>query len=84
MYDREAIKTKLLSIIREYNLVNAAEIDSLLDQDLINSGVIDSMAMIRMQALVEHDFGVTIPEELMVGHLRTINDFIDFIVKNQQ
>jgi acyl carrier protein len=84
MKDRESVKVKLIALIREHHLLETDDFYSLFDKDLINTGMINSMAMIRMQAIVEHDFGVTIPEELMVGHLRTINDFIDFIEKNQQ
>jgi acyl carrier protein len=84
MPKREDIKSKLLNLIREHNLLETTDFESMLDKDLLNSGIINSMAMIRMQAIVEHDFGVTIPEDLMIGHLRTINNFIDYIANCQK
>lgn len=48
--------------------------------DLIESGLIDSLAVITMIAEIERDFGIELPlEELDIDQFRTIHRIADFL-----
>ena len=57
---------------------NSTQIDP--NESLINSGVLDSLALLRLIAFIEEQFNVTIEDsEVIPENLETINDIIDFI-----
>jgi acyl carrier protein len=41
-------------------------------QDLIDAGIIDSMGLLSLQTLIEEHYRLTIPQELFVMELRTL------------
>src|SRR5262249_45754968 len=43
-----------------------------IDQDLLESSVIDSMGLVTLQCLVEEAYGVYIPEAVFVAELRSL------------
>ena len=63
MTSREEIKEKLVNLLIENSLFPDSEIASIMDEDLINAGLIDSMAFIKLRVLLEEDFNVFIPEK---------------------
>jgi acyl carrier protein len=50
------------------------------DQSLVNSGAIDSLAILRLIAFVEEKFGVQVEdEELIPENFETVNIIKDFV-----
>lgn len=48
--------------------------------DLLGSGILDSMAMISLIAFVEKTFNIeVIPEEMIIENFMTVKDITDFI-----
>jgi len=43
------------------------------DEDLVESGFIDSMGLLAMQCLIDENYGVSIPAVVFAVELRTIN-----------
>ena len=84
MTSREEIKEKLVNLLIENSLFPDSEIASIMDEDLINAGLIDSMAFIKLRVLLEEDFNVFIPEEKLIQDIRTINQMIDYIAAEQK
>jgi len=77
--DYQGVKDKLIEQFKENNIIENADYESILNKDLINSGLIDSMAMMKAQAIIEDEFGVEIPEEKLLGDLRTLDDMIKYL-----
>jgi acyl carrier protein len=48
----------------------------------MDAGAIDSMAVITLNCLVEENFSLQIPPEVMAIELRTIRDLIQYIAEN--
>ena len=50
------------------------------DADLIDSGVLDSLALVELLFALEREFGVTIPlEELDIDTFRTVSSIADLV-----
>jgi len=66
-------------IVNEIMLAdNSTQIDP--NESLINSGVLDSLALLRLIAFIEEQFSVTIEDsEVIPENLETINDIVVFI-----
>lgn len=54
------------------------------DESLISSGVLDSLALLRVIAFIEEQFGITVEDsEVIPENLETVNDIRSFIEKKQ-
>ncbi len=61
---------------------NSTKIDP--DESLINSGVLDSLALLRLIAFIEEQFKVTVEDsEVIPENLETINDITAFVVEKR-
>ena len=50
------------------------------DTDLIDGGLLDSLALVELLFAMEREFNVTIPlEELDIDRFRTVNSIADFV-----
>lgn len=57
---------------------NSTKIDP--DESLINSGVLDSLALLRLIAFIEEQFNVTVEDsEVIPENLETLNDIVAFV-----
>ena len=57
---------------------NSTKIDP--NESLINSGVLDSLALLRLIAFIEEQFSVTVEDsEVIPENLETINDIVAFV-----
>jgi acyl carrier protein len=57
---------------------NSTKIDP--NESLINSGVLDSLALLRLIAFIEEQFKVTVEDsEVVPENLETINDIVAFV-----
>ena len=56
-----------------------------LDESLISSGILDSMALLQLIVFIEEQFGVTVGDgELNPTNFETINQIKSFVEKKQQ
>ena len=58
--DLDALENKLASFVARETGADAASIGS--STELLSSGLIDSVALVRMAALVEREVGIVIPD----------------------
>ena len=57
---------------------NSTKIDP--NESLISSGVLDSLALLRLIAFIEEQFKVTVEDsEVIPENLETINDIVTFV-----
>ncbi len=77
------VKTRVLYLIREAEIFET-DPESLLDKDLFEESLIDSLTMTQIRALIEDEFGCPISEKEFVENLHSINDVIQFIVRNTE
>jgi acyl carrier protein len=50
--------------------------------DILNSGLIDSMGLIYMQAMIEQEFGVELSTEMLITELRDIDRIAAYVARN--
>jgi acyl carrier protein len=54
------------------------------DMDLINTGIIDSLAVLKTVAFIENEFDVSLdPEEIDTDNLKTIAEIAQLIAKKR-
>lgn len=52
--------------------------------DLLGSGILDSMAMVRLIAYVEETFEIKVaPEEMIIENFMTVEDISNFILSKK-
>lgn len=50
--------------------------------DILNSGLIDSMGLTYMQAMIEEEFGVELTTEMLITELRDIDRIAAYVALN--
>jgi acyl carrier protein len=78
----DTVKEKLLHLCKQNEIFQLDDLEASIDEDLMDAGAIDSMAVITLNCLVEENFSLQIPPEVMAIELRTIRDLIQYIVEN--
>jgi acyl carrier protein len=73
------IKEKLLAACLEQGLFEAADVPGIWNADLIDSGAINSMGLLALEGILEENFGVAIPHEMLVAELRTLNKLAEHV-----
>lgn len=73
------IKEELFAACLEQGLFEAADAPGIWNADLIDSGAIDSMGLLTLEGILEEDFGVAIPHEMLVAELRTLNKLAEYV-----
>jgi acyl carrier protein len=74
------MKEKLLSYISEV-LANETLEDALeVDDDLLGSGILDSLGVIRLISFIETEFNFDIkPEEMVIENFMTVSHVLEFL-----
>ncbi|UCG22656.1 MAG: acyl carrier protein [Chloroflexota bacterium] len=55
------------------------------DQSLLNSGIIDSLALLRLIGFIEDQYGITIDDgEVIPENFETINDMVRLVERKRQ
>jgi hypothetical protein len=74
----DEIREELLARCIEHGLfTTSAEVD--LDEDLVESGRVDSMGLETMHAVIDDVYGVVIPAAVFAVELRTLNRIARYI-----
>jgi acyl carrier protein len=74
------MKEKLISYISEV-LANETLEDALeVDDDLLGSGILDSLGVIRLISFIETEFNFDIkPEEMVIENFMTVSHVLEFL-----
>jgi acyl carrier protein len=75
----EEILQGLAAIVEEVAGVDAADVTP--DKAFVDDLDIDSLSMVEIAVQAEDKFGVKIPDDEL-ANLKTVNDAVDYIVKN--
>lgn len=64
-----AVAARIMELIRDHLNIDVSSVDT----DLIEGGLLDSLALVELLFEIEQEFGVDIPvDELEPEHLRTV------------
>ena len=70
------IETELLSGQENVNLTS--------DEDLLTTGIIDSLGIMKLIAYLETEFNITIPaEDMTIEYFMTVDDMADYVSARQ-
>ncbi len=78
------MKEAINEYISQHLLAGATDTAISNSDDLLGSGLIDSMGMMRLIAFIEERFGIQVPpEEMVLEHFMTINDMEAYLLTKQ-
>jgi acyl carrier protein len=78
MSTHQEITCHLLRALREQNIFEK-DPETLLDTDLVEASLVDSLSMTMLQALIEEEFNIKLDQKTMINKLHTINDIINYL-----
>lgn len=76
------IKESLIHLCEDSGIVTAENIHDVFDDDLIESGILDSMGVVCLQEQIETRYNVTISQEQFIAELHTLNKLVTFLSAN--
>ena len=79
MADNTEILSGLAEIVEEVAGIDTAEVSP--EKSFVDDLDIDSLSMVEIAVQAEDKFGVKIPDDEL-ANLKTVNDAVDYIVKN--
>ncbi|MEL6635588.1 MAG: acyl carrier protein [Bacteroidota bacterium] len=67
------------------NLLDADEAFQLTaDEDLLSSGLVDSVGMMNLIAFIEEEFGLPIPpEDMVIEHFITVENMVNYLERRK-
>ena len=69
----------------ENEVLNGQEVDLTPDDDLLGSGLVDSMGMMRLIGHIEEVLGITIPpQDMVIENFMTVQAIDNYIVRRKQ
>ncbi len=76
---------RIISAFIEQELIGGASDSSLrIDDDLLTSGIVDSLGVMRLVGFVEEEFGVaTPPEDVTIEHFVSVLAIAGYILKRR-
>jgi acyl carrier protein len=77
----QAIKSRLLGLVRENGLLDGEQIDELWDVNLFEQGIIDSMGSVYWIALLNDEFGIELDPTLLLTELNTLEAITQHLAK---
>lgn len=70
----------ILAYIKEELLNNEIEDDFDENEDLLGSGILDSLGMVQLIAFVEKEFKVEVgPEDMVIENFMTVNHIVNYV-----
>jgi len=55
------------------------------DEDLLTTGLLDSMAAMRLVGYIEEEFSITIPpEDMVIEHFMTVDNMVEYLVEQRK
>lgn len=73
-------KTALMAFIKD-ELLHGSKMNLSDDEDLLGTGIIDSLGILRLVGFIEENFGIQVPDEDVVyenfNSIQAINDYLN-------
>ena len=82
MPSAKILATLLQHCVSQGVLVQSEFVDP--NADLVDTGQVDSMGLVQLQALIEQLFGVVIPGPVFVAELRTLARIAAYLEREQR
>ncbi len=73
------IKNSLFNVCHESGIFTDRNIEEAYHDDLIESGIVDSMAVVCLQSQIEAHFNVNISLEQFIAELHTLEKLVNFL-----
>ncbi len=81
--ERKIVAERFFQLIRENHVLRNADPADVRDEDLVGTGILDSLGLLKLLALVEDEFGVHAGQEELITQIRTIEECVDYIFLRQ-
>ncbi len=73
------MKNEILTYIKE-TILSDSSLELTPEDDLLNSGLIDSIGIVKLVAFLEKEFNVSIPpEEMLIENFVDVNAIVEFL-----
>lgn len=79
--DLVQIRRVLLDSCVEMGLFEASAAPAIWTKDLIDTGAIDSMGLVTLAGILEENFEIEVPHEIMVAEIRTLGKLAEHVFK---
>lgn len=73
---------KLLQMCNECGIFTGNQVANMLDLDLVESGMIDSMSLTMLAAMIRKNYGIEINLQLFVAELRSLKLISAYLEQN--
>ncbi len=74
----------LIKYIQEH-LLSSSDIELTSEDDLLGSGLVDSMGMVKLIAFIEQEFNLTVPpQDMVIENFMTISYIENYLEQRKQ
>lgn len=73
------LSTALISLCQEHGVFSCTDSAVSEQDDILESGLIDSMGVVYMQAVIQEQFNIELATELLVTELRSIKSIAHYM-----
>lgn len=78
------MKDKIITYIETELLSGQENVNLTADEDLLTTGLIDSLGIMRLIAYLEEEFKITIPaEDMTIEYFMTVDDMSNYVTARQ-
>lgn len=78
------MKNKIITYIEKELLSGQENVNLTADEDLLTTGLIDSLGIMKLIAYLEETFQITIPaEDMTIEYFMTVDDIADYVSARQ-
>lgn len=78
------VKTQLSRLLHENGMLDDINLDEVLDDDMIESGLIDSVGAVCLQDQIKTYFNTAISLDQFIGECHTLNKLIQYLALKEQ
>jgi len=75
----EAVKSRLMALCEEYEVFGDTPPEIYARADLVEHGLIDSMATVYLQEMIHEHFAIEMPAEVFALELRTLDSLVNYV-----
>lgn len=70
---------ELTKLCKQEGILEPDNVPGFENEDLVDSGVIDSMGLLSLQSMIEEHYDVLIPQELFIMELRSLTSIAAYL-----
>lgn len=78
--ERRVVEERFIRALRDNRVLCGVDPDAVRGVDLIGTGKVDSLGMLKLLAILEDDFGISVEQGDVISRLRSVDDCIGYIV----